>query len=551
MKHQSKLNHQLVVILLTLFSILSFRAQSKPSQLDNLLSSVYDSKRTGASILVSKKGKILYERQYGLGNLESKSKVGNRTKFQVGSLTKQITAAAIMLLQERGKLNTSDYIGTYLKEFDTDTYPIKIEHLLTHTSGLRSGIPAGYKTKKNAAEIPPKKFASFLSASKLLFTPGHKFEYSNNGYILLGLIVEVVSNKAYKDFISTNIFRPLKMNNSIVASKDSRIDNMASGYVRDDDDNLAKTTKYTSSFSAGAIVSTPRDMAKWVNGLFNGQIINKASRTEMFRNYRLANGEMTNVGYGWEINKVREYQSFEHSGSEPGFKTNSIYIPEKDIYVIVCQNTEEGSPTPPSVKATSIMLGKPYPKDEDGIALNNGEVSKFLGTYLLPNGKERYVGHNEEFGLFYKAPGGKKRKLYALDDNTLYFSGGYALLKFKYNKTDGGYQKFIYHNRILTSTADKISNTFPEENVVIKLDPPALKKYIGTYVSEQFTMLISYEDNSLYAQPDGSDKLELKPKGERTFFIKEIGAEIEFKSDEDSDYINIILEGNIMKGIKQ
>ncbi len=547
----------LMLIFFTLFSSTQEgSAQSKKSklsketrlQIEQLLTASYDKETTGVSVLISKEGKIVYERQLGLANVNTNKRIKKSTRFNIGSITKQFTAAAILQLQEQGKLKVSDYLGIHLKAFSIEKYPITIEHLLTHTSGLPSkGIVIGLGIS-NASEITIHENVSTANAPNLVFMPGEEYQYSNNGYILLGLIIEKVSGKSYKEYVDDHIFSPLKMNRSTVSSNNDGFAKKAIGYELNDNDELSPANPFP-TFSAGDIVSTPRDMNKWVTGLFSHKIINTSSLSAMLNDYQLHNGTNTHYGYGWEFNKIQNTDSYEHSGSTPGFKANSIYVPEENLYVIVMQNNEEGSPRYPTIQIASTILGKPYPLSTEAKMLTTSELGKFIGTYTLENGDKRYIDYNEETGLFYKAPGGRERKLYAHNDRTLSFRQGYVSFTFS-KDSEMGYQEFVYQNRITKSTALKTAKETPKKNEVISVDSERLKTYTGTYVSEQMTITISLENGQLLGQPKGSDALELKPKGDNKFFIEEIGAEIEFTKDGNASYINILLEGEIMQGVK-
>jgi CubicO group peptidase (beta-lactamase class C family) len=550
------MNIKITTILFFVFSIFLSNAQEAnltmdKAELDVFVSSIYQKEKSGASVLVSQKGKIIYERHVGFADIGREKSIKRSTRFPIGSITKQFTATAILLLQEQGKLGVSDYLGDYLEGFDIGNFPIKIEHLLTHTAGLRTDNKAKDIGRRHTSGISPQEIAAALSSTDLLFNPGEKYQYSNNGYILLGLIVEKASGQTYGDFIHEHIFKPLKMKDSRVASHNEIIRKKAQGYGLNENDMLVPVSHYMSTFSAGAIVSTPRDLNRWSRGLFNYKIIGQVSLRAMLMDYHLNNGESIHQGYGWELNYVQDATSYEHSGSTPGFKANAIYLPEAEVYIIVMQNSELGSPTYPSIQIASMLKGKPYPLVEEALTIDSKTAEKHVGTYVIENVGERYIGYHEDRGIYYKAPGGKERKLYAgKDEGHLFFERGYVGLHFE-GTSEMGYVQFTYKNRIRENIAIKKSQEVPEMNTAITIDESILKGYTGIYVSEQFTMTISLESAKLYAQPKGSDKLELKPKGSNAFFIEEIGAEIQFVTEEQGSYINIVLEGNVMKGVKQ
>ncbi len=551
MKNTTVFRTFILTLIFQLFISSTSYSQHYEERLSNLFETRYKGEESGASILISKNGKILYSKQFGLTDVKKQIPITENTTFAIGSITKQFTAAAILILQERGKLNVKESLGKYLPEFAGSNYKeVKIEHLLTHTSGIPSDNKAKVISKNFSKNITPQAIANAIKNEPLLFQPGEKFDYSNNGYMLLGLVIEKVSRLSYGEFLKKNIFKPLKMKNTYVFSPQNSIKNKAKGYTKDNNDKTEMVTYNSSSFSAGAIVSAPKDLNKWVTGLFSKKVIDKKSLNQMLTNYTLLNNKKINKGFGWELNKINGSKSFEHSGFEPGFKANSIYVPEEKLYVVVLQNNEVGSPTPATIKATAISLNKPYPTKNSKNTLSINDLNNIIGTYQLKGGGKRIIGKNDQ-GFYYKAQGGKERQLYATNENTLFFDREYIQLHFE-KDIKGNIIATTYKNRNYEAHLVKISNDIPKENVAISIPITTLKKYIGSYKSEQFTMKISLENENLFAQPEGADKLKLLSKANNKFFIKELGAEIEFVSDNSNavKYINILLEGNMMKGIK-
>jgi CubicO group peptidase (beta-lactamase class C family) len=539
----------LFIAFLVGFSNTSFSQKINTKKIDQLISRIHKKNTPGVSVLISKKGKVIYHKQFGLANLEFDMPINATTKFSIGSITKQFTAAAILLLEEQGKLKTSDYISKYLPDFDKEKYPIKIEHLLSHTSGIASD-----NSKKEIREglrrnITPLEIMTILKDIPLLFDPGTKYDYSNGGYILLGIIIERISEISYEEFLNQNIFKPTKMNNSLTGSYQNIVKKRASGY---DDDGSAKTinaTYHASSFSAGAIISTPTDLNKWAVALFSEKIINRKSLSKMLQNYKLESGEKINNGFGWELNSIQSSISYEHTGFEPGYKSSSIYLPKEQIYVIVMQNTEVNSPTYISLNVASIVLENAYPNILEEKVLSKEKLEKFTGTYRVNETTERIVGLDKNNKLYYKSPGGSKQPLFVLNENLLFFKEGYRQLSFNDN-----YTEILYKNRGFEATLKKKSNEVPKEDVAIFVDAESLKKYVGVYKTPQFKIVISLENNQLYAQPEGSDKELLLAKGNHKFFIKAVGGELEFSYDSTNtiiQHVNILFGGDVFKGIRE
>jgi len=550
MKIESIFKISLFVLMVNTFFSTTLYSQVNTEELNKLFESRYGDKNTGASILISQKGQVVYSRQFGYANIEHKVLVHKDTKFAIGSITKQFTAAAILILQEHGKLDIDKPLANYLEAFNTDTYSnVTLKHLLTHTSGIPPDSKDNYISSNRRTPLSPESIIDKISGEELLFAPGTKYDYSNNGYIILGMVIETMSGLPYPEFLDKHIYTPLGMKQSSVGYYQDIVMERANGYAKDDAENNINSTYHSSSYSAGAIISTPRDLNNWITALFKNQVLNKESQSLMFKNYQLNDSTKTNNGLGWEINEVSGIKTFEHSGFEPGFKANSIYEPKSESYILILQNTQADSPIPVSIRAAAIALGKPYPSKSESKKMKSDELEKYVGKYQLPNGDQRIIGLDKG-QLYYKAPGGLERFLYPNEKNTFVFETEYIDLSFEENSKNEIISA-TFKNRNSHTELTKISNEIPKKNIEISIPVTIMKNYIGSYRSEQFIMHISIDNNTLFAQPEGSEKLRLKPKSNSEFFIPELGAEIEFVTNEnDEEHIIIQLEGNTMKGLK-
>lgn len=525
-------------------------AQSLTEKLDQLFESAYNPTKSGAAILISKDGKTIYQNQIGLANVEYQIPISTTSKFHIGSITKQFTAAGILLLEEEGKLAINDPISKYLPSIPADKKMLTIAQLLTHTSGFKDypQIPEIRNQIRN--NLLPKQVIAQVNEVALEFEPGTELSYSNSGYMLLGVLIEAISGQDYGTFLENRIFKILDMNSTSVNNYEAIVPNRAIGYSEDENDQLIHATFHTSPFSAGAIISTVEDLNKWAIGLYQGNIISKKSLKKMLTNNLLRNGQATDNGFGWEINKIADMPCFEHSGFVPGYKSNSIYIPEQNIYVVVMQNNEYGSPTPTMINAAALVSGNPYPGLKDAKQLSEAAIKNITGTYELEGGEERIIYKNED-GFHIKALGGQTSNLYASNENTLFYKEGYRQISFKKSK-EGKLDGFIYKNRGLTTNAIKTSDTVPEERNVVQLDVATLGNFVGAYEFEPFKLAITLEGQILYIQPDGSNKVPMAPFSSNAFLIEEIGAEITFKAlAGESMEASLLMEGNILKGLRK
>lgn len=340
-----------IYALLLLFVIIcnplsNVSAQSFESKVDSLILTVFNDKDgPGGVFMVAQHGKAIYQKAFGKANLELNVNLTPENVFQLGSMTKQFTAIAVLMLEEQGKLDVKAPVSKYIPGYPSGD-KITIHHLLTHTSGIKDFTKMKSLSTIAQKDMTPEMMVSFFKNEPADFAPGEKFEYNNSGYILLGYLIELVSGETYKDFIEKHIFTKAGMSQSYYASDRQVIKKRAYGYHKKEYGYVNKTTiSFSVPFSSGSLMSTTGDMLKWQNALNEQLLLNAEETKKAFSKYKLNNGEEFTYGYGWHIKEINGIASREHGGSIFGFKTMGVYIPGEDIYVIGLSNCDCNSPT--------------------------------------------------------------------------------------------------------------------------------------------------------------------------------------------------------------
>jgi CubicO group peptidase (beta-lactamase class C family) len=344
---RSKLLYSLLLLTICLiYPSNSIFAQGLEKSIDSLiLKNFKDNTGPGAVFLVAHHGKVIYQKAFGKANLELGTNLNPDNVFQLGSMTKQFTAIAILMLEEQNKLNVTDPITKYLPDYPQGDH-ITIHHLLTHTSGIRDFTKMKSLSEIAQKEMTPKMMVDFFRNEPVEFLPGERFEYNNSGYLLLGYILELVSGESYENFIKKHIFDKIGMNQSYYASDRKVIRNRAYGYQKKESGFVNKTTiSFSVPFSSGSLMSNLDDLLKWQNALNQNLLLGVKETTKAFSKYKLNNGEVFNYGYGWHLRNIDQTPVREHGGSIFGFKTMAVYIPGEDIYVIGLSNCDCLSPT--------------------------------------------------------------------------------------------------------------------------------------------------------------------------------------------------------------
>ena len=293
----------------------------------------------GVALEIIRDGQAVKTAGYGVANLELNVPVSLETVFEIGSITKQFTAAGILLLAQEGRLSVDDKISKYLKDTPEAWRRVTIRHLLTHTSGIKSytGLD-GFQLWRHLTQG---RFIQAIGAQPIEFQPGESWKYCNTGFNLLGYIIENVSGINYWDFMSRRIFHPLGMQATANRLPSLVIPHRADGYERTNHAWINRDYDLTDVFSAGAIVSTVGDLAKWAMSLDGEGLLNAASKAQMWTPVRLNDGNTTNYGFGWHLGEVEGHKNIGHSGSTSGFSSSIQRFPDDKLAVIVLSNTDE------------------------------------------------------------------------------------------------------------------------------------------------------------------------------------------------------------------
>jgi D-alanyl-D-alanine carboxypeptidase len=378
-------------ILPLLALILPFSALASVDDAVAFLEETYAADRPGASVIVMKDGQTLHEAGYGLANVEWGIPITPDTVFRVGSITKQFTGAAIMLLEQRGLLSVDDPITRHLPDYPTHGHQITIEHLLNHTSGIRSytGID-GYMGNPVRLDVSTEELVEIFKNLPMDFAPGDAWLYNNSGYVLLGAIIEKVSGKSYEEFIADNIATPLELDSTFYGGP-KLIPSRAAGYAIDDRGNIVNAgfISMTQPHAAGSLLSTTRDLAEWHKALTGGEFIHDDSYARMTAPADLNDGESYPYGYGLGIGQLRERRMIAHGGGIHGFTCYVLWLPDEDIYVAVLTNGAAAGPGPSTVarKVAAMVLDDPYPEREAvplSAADHRGLAGEYAGAGLPP-----------------------------------------------------------------------------------------------------------------------------------------------------------------------
>jgi CubicO group peptidase (beta-lactamase class C family) len=301
----------------------------------------------GASIAIVRDGHITKAQGYGFANLELRSPATKETVYEIGSTSKQFTATAIMMLVEEGKLRLDDTITKYFPEAPQAWRGITIRHLLTHTSGIQNHVAVPhwldvFRTNLAFETAPSRdELLNMFFKLPLEFQPGETWAYDNTGYYLLGIIIEKASAKSYWQFLHERIFKPLRMDATRSTDPQPIVRNRASGYEwKNDRFENRPVLLPTVAFSAGSLLSTVEDMAKWDAALYTEKLLKKSSLDQMWTAPATNDGTDApfNYGFGWFIENYHGHRFVQHSGGTPGFSSAMYRFVSDKVTIIILTN---------------------------------------------------------------------------------------------------------------------------------------------------------------------------------------------------------------------
>lgn len=290
----------------------------------------------GLSVTVLKGGQPLLTKGYGFANIEHQVPVRPETVFQSGSMAKQFTATAVMMLVEESKLSLEDKITKYFSDAPESWKKITVRHLLTHTAGM-GDYPTDFDLRRDYTDDD---LLTIIKAAPLAFHPGEDWDYSNLGYVLSGILVRKVSGKFYGDYLAERVFKPLGMTTARVISESDIIPNRASGYrlVSGELKNQEWVSPSVNTTADGSLYLTILDMTKWDAALYGEKLLKQSSLAQMWTQAKLSDGRTTTYGFGWHTDVLHGHRIVFHGGAWQGFKSFIVRLPDEKLTIVFFAN---------------------------------------------------------------------------------------------------------------------------------------------------------------------------------------------------------------------
>ena len=519
------------------------------ARIDQVLSATYKADAPGATVIVVKDGKTLLRKAYGLADVERKLPLAADTPMRLGSITKQFTSTAILMLVDEGRIRLDDDITVYLPDYPTQGKKITIEHLLTHTSGIVSytGKP-GYALAMQK-DLTVQQMVDSFKNDPLDFAPGSRYKYNNSGYFLLGAIIEKVSGKTYDKFVEERIFVPLGMTRSAYEGHERDKAPRAQGYTRAPEGfQPSKPISMTQPYAAGSLVSTVDDLARWDAAVSSGKLLQAGSWQRAFTPYTLSTGSSTGYGYGWETGRLRGAQMIGHGGGIPGFNSFALRLPAEKLYVAVLSNVDSGMApaSEAAYKAAAIAIGKPFP-DYQARKLDPKLLDAYAGVYRAEGSDTRTVRRDGERLVLQRA-GRPPVTLQAYSETGFFIPD--SLQSFEFSRdAQGKVSQLVVHNPTADQVNPRIGDA-PPQRVAVRIDHARFDTYVGRYqLTPGFVIELTRDGDRYWTQASGQSKVEVFALNDKTFFSNAVDAELRF-DDAKPGQLVLAQGGRELKGAK-
>jgi CubicO group peptidase (beta-lactamase class C family) len=511
------------------------------------LAKAYPAGGPGAAVLVRWGGETVLRKGYGMADLDLGVPIAPEHVFEIGSITKQFTAAAILELAEAGKLALEDPITRFLPDFTTGASTVTLEQLLHHTSGVPSYTEMPEWVPRWREDMSLDTLIGLFRGKPLDFPPGTSWSYSNSGYVLLGAVIEKASGKSYEEYVESELFAPLGLTATRYGHQQEIVKGRVEGYHTGNSGlENAPYLSLTQPYAAGSLMSTVDDLARWSDALEKGEVVSRASLERMFRPAVLAGGDQdgvsTRYGLGIGVHEVAGRPAHEHGGGIHGFASDLLRIPGEELVVVILSNHPESSPSALARRIAAHALGGDAAVPA-AITVPEKRLDEYVGVYEVPEkGGDRRVVTREGTTLRLQRTGGSLFPLRAVGPDRFVLEERDSRVEFERDakgkisalRIDGGFGPVFRSKR----TGEPI----PAERKAVAAEPAGYSAYAGVYVlAPGFEITVTAEGQGLFAQATGQGKFEVFPEGNDRFFYKVVDAQLEFVRDAAGAITSLVL----------
>ncbi|NND95137.1 MAG: serine hydrolase [Flavobacteriales bacterium] len=433
---------KLLVSLLILSSFSFIQGQDLKDQIDSYVESYVNTGDFSGCILIEEGGEVIYKSCFGYANASFKVENTTETKFKIGSVSKQFTATAILLLQQDSRLKLSDTLSNFFPNYPV-ARNITIEHLLTHTSGLIDVYSVKDFNKLTCENMSISELSEMVLSNETLFDPGSQYQYSNGGYAVLAALIEKLSGMKYQDFMVKRIFKPLNMGSSGHAMVNEVLEGLAEGYDPSGYDGVKRTDLLDPELlkGSGSLYSSVTDLLNWVNSIRDRKLLSSASYDMLLNDYGHS------YGLGISVYSSFENEVFGHDGRVNGYIADYLHYVDRNMSIIVLGNIQTGVSDFFRADIASMLFEKEYSssaKNTPHDLKTKIDYKDILGVYSFGPNFKVYVELIDDV-LHARANEGGASEIVLLEDGSYFSRTLYSYIEFVPTE-DGEISKMVWTN---------------------------------------------------------------------------------------------------------
>lgn len=484
----------------------------------------------GAAVIVTEGGKTVYARGHGLADLETKRAITPGTVFRLGSITKQLSAAALLQLVDEGKVSLDDPVSKYVPSLPQPGASATVRQILNHTSGVQSytGIPGWMVEANTNRPYTTEQMINLFKDLPAPNQPGEEWTYNNSGYVLVGAVIEAVTGKPWHRAVEERLSDRLKLETIRYGVGEATVPNMAQGYT-DGEDGPKPAMKIHMSVphAAGALIGSVEDLARWNHALHHGQVVSAPSYQAMIAPGKLLNGEEPPYGFGIGQEKVRGRPGLGHGGGIFGFSTDSVYIPEQDLFVAVFTNSDDPATSPgiATQKLAALALGDPY-ADFEETKVDAATLEPLFGVYKLKDGERHFYAR--EGKLYTRRGDAPESRVYAAG-NDRFFYGPNSLNWFEVKRDASGAHRMEMHQGGADEAEGAVRSGPIPAATTVDVPRATLERYVGKYEINKAPVIVAWgQGDSLTIQPPGQAARSMRPVATREFEVEGVPVRVIF-----------------------
>jgi CubicO group peptidase (beta-lactamase class C family) len=537
----AKLILTLLLILVSTNSIAEPIQPASKAPFDELLQALVAPDQPGVSVVVSQRGQVIYQATRGLADVTSQRTIATDDLLLIGSITKQYAAAALLTLAAEGKLSLSDSVGSLLD--DERFNDVTVAQLLNHTSGIASytSIPGYMMDQRIRRDVSTKELINVFAELPRDFAPGQRWAYNNSGYVLVGAVIEALTNMTWHEYIEQTLLQPLQLNATGYYDDTSAARYPIQGYTGTGTITKALPMSISQPHAAGALAATARDVDRWQYALHTGQVLAPVWYQQMITPTEV----MPNYGYGLGLGQFLGQTLREHSGGIHGFVSDGIWLDESQLSVVVLANsdTPQIQPTLLSKRLAAVALGQPLPIDWPEQLLSTQMMQQLHGSYQIDAETQRYLIHRDG-ELFSQRQGGSEAKVIYVGDDTYALADSLAYFTVQRSAEGAIHGVDFYQAGAITPVyAHKVSDEVAVRNVVELSEPQALR-LIGDYeLQPGFVIQVRLGPSGLTAQATGQVAFALTAASENELYNSQFGITLLFPAADEVPTQLTLLQG--------